>query len=55
MPIWLRKFTFHKIQEHYTKQNQTTSQDSKKTTLVDSQGNVNKDSFKKLSFPNKQK
>lgn len=22
MPIWLRKFTFHKIKEHYDKQNE---------------------------------
>ena len=27
MPIWLRKFTFHKLKEHYEKQNTETNGD----------------------------
>jgi hypothetical protein len=52
MPIWLRMFTFHKIQEYYENQNKQTQQaqsGGNKTTLVDSQGNVNREQFKKLS------
>jgi len=27
MPIWLRKFTFHKLKEHYEKQNASQNED----------------------------
>jgi hypothetical protein len=27
MPTWLRKFTFHKLQEHYEKQNKSQNED----------------------------
>jgi hypothetical protein len=27
MPTWLRKFTFHKLQEHYEKQNESQNED----------------------------
>jgi len=46
MPLWLRKFTFSKIQDYYTKQNEQVKAASKKggsTTLMDSSGNVNKE------------
>lgn len=52
MPIWLRKFTFMKIKEHYEKQaeqSQKQSKGDKKITLVDSSGNVNKEAFKQAS------
>jgi hypothetical protein len=45
MPLWLRKFTFSKIQDYFTKQNEQVKAASKKgnsTTLMDSSGNVNK-------------
>jgi hypothetical protein len=45
MPIWLRKFTYKKIADHYQKQNEEYAKASKKgtsTTLMDSYGNVNK-------------
>jgi hypothetical protein len=45
MPNWLRKFTFSKIQDYYTEQNEQIKASSKKgtsTTLMDSSGNVNK-------------
>ena len=46
MPIWLRKFTFSRIADHYTQQNEqakAASKNSKATTLMDSSGNVNKE------------
>jgi hypothetical protein len=52
MPIWLRKFTFKKIQDHYTKQNEEVAASSKKgnsTVLVDSTGNVNKEAAKQFN------
>lgn len=27
MPIWLRRFTFHKLKEHYEKQNESQNED----------------------------
>ena len=27
MPSWLRKFTFHKLKEHYEKQNESSNED----------------------------
>jgi len=27
MPIWLRKFTFHKLKEYYEKQNEESNRD----------------------------
>lgn len=53
MPVWLRMFTFNKIKEY--NENQTTamkeaySSKSNSTTLIDSEGNINKDQFKKLT------
>lgn len=52
MPIWLRKFTFKKIADYYTKQNEEYAKTSKKgssTTLVDSSGNVNKEAAKQYN------
>ena len=44
MPLWLRKFTFSKIQGYYDKQNEEikAAKGGNKTTLMDSAGNVNK-------------
>jgi len=42
MPLWLRKFTFVKIQEYYDEQAKAASKKSNSTTLMDSSGNVNK-------------
>jgi hypothetical protein len=51
MPIWLRKFTFHKLQEHYTREKEHIENQAKgnSTKLMDSSGNVDKSAFKKLS------
>jgi hypothetical protein len=39
MPIWLRNFTFKKIQEHYQKEKDAYDKANKKgTTVVDRQG-----------------
>lgn len=53
MPVWLRMFTFNKIREYNENQNaaikQAQSGKPNSSTLVDSEGNVNKDQFKKLT------
>lgn len=49
MPIWLRKFTFHKLQTYYSEQNEKAeeSQSGSKTTLIDSTGKVKAPEFAK--------
>ena len=51
MPIWLRIFTFNQIRKHYENKNkqQSSPKDSKKQTLVDSSGNINKEAFKQAT------
>jgi len=52
MPIWLRKFTYNKIAEHYQKENEKVKAATKTgnaTTLIDSTGNVNKEAAKQFS------
>jgi hypothetical protein len=53
MPTWLRKFTFHKIQEHYNKQNEQMEKANgdQKTTLIDSTGKVQSPEFAKTKKP----
>jgi hypothetical protein len=51
MPIWLRKFTYSKIAD-YNKQQTEAVQVGRKgntTTLVDSNGNINKEEARKLN------
>lgn len=50
MPIWLRKFTFNKMNDWYKKTNETST-GSNTDKLVDSEGNVNKEAFRKLTGP----
>lgn len=50
MPIWLRKFTFNKMNDWYKKTNETST-DGNTDKLVDSEGNVNKEAFRKLTGP----
>ena len=40
MPIWLRKFTFHKLKEHYDKQNETQNNDLSSQTSQIKEGKV---------------
>jgi len=53
MPIWLRKFTFHKMQEYYNNQKSesesTTNSNIK--TLIDSNGKVQSSELAKKSKP----
>jgi len=54
MPIWLRKFTFFKIQEFYSEESKAmeqANQGSNKTTAVDSSGKVNTPAFAGASKP----
>jgi hypothetical protein len=50
MPIYLRRFTFNKIQEHYTKQNESANNATKgnSTTLMDASGKINTSEVAKL-------
>ena len=50
MPIYLRRFTFNKIQEHYTKQNEAANNATKgnSTTLMDASGKINTSEVAKL-------
>jgi hypothetical protein len=54
MPIWLRKFTFFQIQEHYNKEAkaiESSKGNNKQQTLMDSLGNVkNPTSTPKTSY-----
>jgi hypothetical protein len=49
MPIWLRKFTFHKIQEYYNKQKEDSESmnNGNIKTLIDSSGKVQAPEFAK--------
>lgn len=53
MPIWLRHFTFNKINDFYKREaeeyEKAKGKSSNKTTLVDSSGNVNKQAFKEAA------
>ena len=51
MPIWLRKFTFIEIQNHFNEQNKSSEENTKKnsSTLVDKDGKVNTPSFLEAS------
>ena len=50
MPIWLRKFTFNKMNDWYKQSNESSRADGTEK-LIDSDGNVNKEAFKKLTGP----
>jgi hypothetical protein len=57
MPIWLRRFTFSKIKDHNTKENEqinNSTGDKGKKNMIDSSGNINKSEFSKIS-PNNTK
>ena len=52
MPIWLRKFTFHEINEFYKKENESVNSstgNSKQTKLINEDGKVNTPEFLKAS------
>jgi hypothetical protein len=52
MPIWLRRFTFNKIQEHHRNENEqmeTAKNGGKSKNLIDSSGKVNTPEFTQAS------
>lgn len=53
MPIWLRRFTHNKINEHYTKENESYESakngGKNKKSMVDSTGKVNTPEFMQAS------
>lgn len=55
MPRWLRQFTFNKIKEFYDKEaeehNKALSKGKNTSTLIDSEGNVNKEAWKGIPAP----
>ena len=58
MPIWLRKFTFNEIQEHFNhqkKQHEISKKSSPSKTLVGDDGKVNTPEFLKASKQYKSK
>ncbi len=49
MPIWLRKFTFHKLNEYYEKEKQAIEQSRKnpnQQTVIDPSGKITPPQFK---------
>lgn len=55
MPLWLRKFTYHKIKEHYDKQSKAIKDskqtDSKVKTMVGEDGKITSPNIpKKTSY-----
>ena len=60
LPMWLRKYTYKKIKEHYDKkaeatQNASTTSNPNQTTLISPDGTINKSAFSQLSQPYKSK
>jgi len=53
MPIWLRKFTFVRINDYYEKEaaeyDKAKGSSSNRSTLVDPSGNINKEAFKQAA------
>ena len=50
MPLWLRKYTFHQINEFYQKENEIQENASKgkgQSNVIDSDGKVNSPDFLK--------
>jgi hypothetical protein len=54
MPIWLRRFVFNQIQEHYKNEKQQMDKarsGGKQKSLIDSSGNVNKEAWSGVPKP----
>lgn len=50
MPIWLRKFTFNEILNHFKKQSEEPPNNNKgESQLISPNGDINKEAFKKVS------
>lgn len=57
MPIWLRNFTFKRIQEHYEKEQEAydNAKGGKGTTVMDSSGNITAPEYAQQAVQNKRK
>lgn len=60
LPVWLRKYTYKKIRDHYEKQaeinnNATANANPNQTTLIKPDGTINKSAFSQASQPYKSK
>ena len=56
MPIWLRNFTFKKIQEHYAKEQEAyDNANNKGTTVMDSSGNIKAPEYAQNASQNRKK
>jgi hypothetical protein len=42
MPIWLRKFTFHKLKEHYDKEREAIEKQQNQLTNKSNSKNINR-------------
>ena len=52
LPVWLRKFTFSKLQDYYTKQAESQKQQTKSgntTNVINEDGTVNAPEFARVS------
>jgi hypothetical protein len=47
MPLWVRRFTFRKIQEHYEEQNKPTDDNGTTKTVIDKDGVIRAPEFLK--------
>jgi hypothetical protein len=45
MPLWVRRFTFRKIQEHYEEQNKPTDDNGTTKTVIDKDGVIRAPEF----------
>jgi hypothetical protein len=45
MPLWVRRFTFRKIQEHYEEQNKPTGDNGTTKTVIDENGVIKAPEF----------
>ena len=55
MPIWLRKFTYHKIEEHYSKVNKKDDDLISATEKYKKMGKIDPSQMKQFPFKGKPK
>ena len=56
MPIWLRNFTFKRIQEHYEKEQEAYNNvNSKGTTVMDPSGNITAPEYAQQAAQNRKR
>ena len=55
MPIWLRKFTYHKIEEYYSKQNKEKDDLTSATEKYKNMAKIDPSKMKQFQFKGKPK